>query len=283
MFKQLALLALACVTSLAGAASTVAPEDQVSFVTVKYRDAAELQAIAAQFQHVIVDKKLKSVSTEAAGRDIAALRGAGLSVNVDTVATAKLRSIEEALTRTGSLKSIPGYACYRTVEETHSTMVTLATSYPNLAQVSDLGPSFEKSRNSALGYTMKVLKLTNAATNASIPDKPNMVLLSAIHAREYTTAELMTRFGEWLVQNHGTDPEATWLLDNYRFHLVLQANPDGRKKAETGLSGARTPTTRSAAAAAVPTASISTAIFLTTGAPSPVVRARIRASTPIVA
>lgn len=236
MLKQLLLLALALVGSHARAASTQAPEDQISFVTVKYHDAAELQAIASQFQHVIVDKKTKSISTEAAGSDIAALRGAGLRVSIDTVATAKLRSIEAALARTGSLKSIPGYACYRTVEETHSTMATLASSYPNLAQVADLGPSFEKSRNSALGYTMKVLKLTNAATNASIPNKPNMVLLGAIHAREYTTAELMTRFGEWLVQNHGTNAEATWLLDNYRFHLVLQTNPDGRKKAETGLS-----------------------------------------------
>ena len=70
----------------------------------------------------------------------------------------------------------------------------------------------------------------------TIPNKPNMVVLAAIHAREYTTAELVTRFAEWLVNGYGTDPEATWLLDNFRFHFLLQANPDGRKKAESGMS-----------------------------------------------
>ena len=56
------------------------------------------------------------------------------------------------------------------------------------------------------------------------------------HAREYTTAELVTRFAEWLANGYGTDAEATWLLDNFRFHFLLQSNPDGRKRAESGIS-----------------------------------------------
>ena len=66
--------------------------------------------------------------------------------------------------------------------------------------------------------------------------------MSAIHAREYATAELITRFAEYLVENYGTDPDITWLLDYNEIHLLLQANPDGRKHAETGIYGARTPT-----------------------------------------
>ena len=52
--------------------------------------------------------------------------------------------------------------------------------------------------------------------------------------REYTTAELVTRFAEYLVTNHGIDPDATWLLDEHEIHLLLQTNPDGRRLAETG-------------------------------------------------
>ena len=44
----------------------------------------------------------------------------------------------------------------------------------------------------------------------------------------------MTRFAEYLVNNYGTDPDATWFLDHQEVHLVLHANPDGRKHAETG-------------------------------------------------
>ena len=60
--------------------------------------------------------------------------------------------------------------------------------------------------------------------------------MSAIHAREYTTAETNTRFAEYLVNNYGTDPDATWLLDYNEIHLLLQSNPDGRKMAEGGDS-----------------------------------------------
>jgi hypothetical protein len=81
---------------------------------------------------------------------------------------------------------------------------------------------------------MKVLRLTNSAIPD--PDKPKIFLTGALHAREYATAELVTRFAEYLVDNYGTDADATWMLDHHEIHIMLQTNPDGRKKAETGLS-----------------------------------------------
>ena len=64
---------------------------------------------------------------------------------------------------------------------------------------------------------------------------------SAIHAREYTTAELTTRFAEHLVNNYNVDADITWLLDHFELHLVPQANPDGRKIAgiRIGQNGQR--------------------------------------------
>jgi len=40
---------------------------------------------------------------------------------------------------------------------------------------------------------------------------------------------------EYLVNSYGIDADATWLLNYHEIHLMLQTNPDGRKKAETGL------------------------------------------------
>ncbi len=59
---------------------------------------------------------------------------------------------------------------------------------------------------------------------------------SGVHAREYANAELVTRFAEWLLTSYGNNADATWLIDHHEIHLMLQANPDGRKQAETGLS-----------------------------------------------
>lgn len=234
-FPRVCRLTAALSLLLAGGAAAAADELPV-FVTAKYGDKAQLQKIASRFQHLIVDREAKTVRVEAMPADVDALRRAGFEVEIDGPATARLQRLQTALQRAGGvgIRSIPGFTCYRTVEETYATMDELAQTRPGLAEVLDIGPSWEKSQDPGAGYTMKVLKLTNQATDATLPDKPDMVLFGSIHAREYTPAETVTRFGEWLANGYGTDDEATWLLDNFRFHLVLQANPDGRKRAEVG-------------------------------------------------
>ena len=59
--------------------------------------------------------------------------------------------------------------------------------------------------------------------------------MAAIHARELATAELATRFAEYLLSQYNLDADITWLLDNFKIVIVPMTNPDGRKKAETGL------------------------------------------------
>jgi hypothetical protein len=235
--------------------------DRLVFVTAHWRDRAQLQQIAGHFQHLIVDEQAHTARTEASYDDLQTLRRLGVRVEIDEASTDRMRRGEAAMAQRESLvqqqlspqgkltqqglsavklnaeSSIPGYACYRTVEETYSTMNLLASRRPTLASVIDIGPSWVyNNTGGAAGYRMRVLRLNNSATDAWQPNKPNMVLLGAIHAREYTTAELLTRFAEWLVNGYGVDSEATWLLDTFRFHFILQANPDGRKKAESGLS-----------------------------------------------
>ena len=235
--------------------------DRLVIVTVHWRDRAQLQQIAGRFQHLAIDGRTHTARTEASAGDLAMLRHMGVRVEIDDADTARMRNAEAAmaqratiarrhLTPAGTMtaagmratqitaqNSIPGYACYRTVEETYATMDLLAQAKPSLAKVVDIGPSWTYTKTGgAQGYRLRALRLTNAATDAAIPDKPRMVVIAAIHAREYTTAELATRFAEWLANGYGSDPEATWLLDNFRFDLILQANPDGRKKAESGIS-----------------------------------------------
>ena len=38
------------------------------------------------------------------------------------------------------------------------------------------------------------------------------------------------------MSGYGINADATWLLDHHEVHLLLHANPDGRKRAEAGLS-----------------------------------------------
>jgi carboxypeptidase T len=145
---------------------------------------------------------------------------------------AESRRFGTASTADVGVMSIPNYACYETVEETFAAAQGFATSFPNLASWIDIGDSWQKKQGSG-GYDMRVLKLTN---NAIAGTKPKLFINSAIHAREYTTAPLVLEFARWLVNGHGNNADATWILDHHEVHLLLQANPDGRKKAEGGLS-----------------------------------------------
>jgi carboxypeptidase T len=223
------LLAGAVVLAL-GMGQALAAGTPPQVVDVYTRDSALIAQMAERFSHMRVNKAKGVVMVEAGKAELEWLQAQDVRLQLNKQATEAL----QAQSSGRAIKSIPGFACYRTVEETQASMDALIAAHPSLASKTDIGDSWEKvTPGGNAGYDLTVLKLTNSA----IPGpKPKMFAMTAIHAREYTTAELNTRFAEWLVNNYGSDPEATWLLDNNEFHLLLQANPDGRKKAETGLS-----------------------------------------------
>ena len=151
------------------------------------------------------------------------------------------------------------FPCYRTVEETYSTAVDIASNYPDLATWTDIGNSWEKENLPSGGYAIFALRLTAHISNVDLGTKPVFFANCAIHAREYATAELCTRFAEKLVEGYNIDAgkknlhfllysmkahmvvahthtflDITALLDHHEIHLILITNPDGRKKAEAG-------------------------------------------------
>jgi murein tripeptide amidase MpaA len=145
---------------------------------------------------------------------------------------AETLSATEAVSATAATASIPGYSCYETVEETFAVAQGLATDNPTLATWFDIGDSWEKTNGSG-GWDLMVLKLTNSAVTGT---KPILFINTSIHAREYTTTPLALNFAKYLVNNHGVDADATWILDYHEVHFLLVTNPDGRKQAESGLS-----------------------------------------------
>ena len=236
------LMSAALLISLPGSLWAVeAPNHDCSITVVRagFSDRTQVEAYAAHDEpwEVHHDEGWMLVGVDA--ESLALLFELGFDVEIDERRTMEICSPAKRLP--DQIEGIPGYACYRTVEETFQTAEDLVTDYPNLASWIDAGDSWEKtSSGGAAGYDMQVLRLTNTDVPGTPPagftGKPRLFVTSAIHAREYTTAELMTRFAEYLVTNHGIDADATWLLDEHEIHLMLQTNPDGRKHAETGLS-----------------------------------------------
>jgi hypothetical protein len=226
-------LFLPLVTGGAGALSEVEIEDDLPtmLVRIHFDSAEELQGLADRLDIWEVDRSAGTALVLVTGRQRDGLAAAGWQVELDMARTAQMHAQVQAASG-ADVAAIPGYTCYRTVEETYASLAALAASKPNLATWTDIGDSWEKvTPGGKAGYDIMALKLTNSARPGP---KPKFLLMGAIHAREYTTAELATRFAEELVAKHNVDPDVTWLLDNFELHVIPQANPDGRKLAEAG-------------------------------------------------
>jgi len=200
-----------------------APED--SFVaSIAYRDAATLAFLAERLDIWEVDHSRGAVVALLRPDQADFVRSLGLVPVLDADLTAEVREF--------ALLGIPGSSCYRTVPETNAAMAAMAASNPAIARVSTLGPSWDKTKaGGPPGHDIQLLILGNH-TNSQ--PKFRFLLLGAIHAREYATAELALRFAEEIFSSYNTNPDATWLLDHAELHVIPVLNPDGRLFAESG-------------------------------------------------
>lgn len=200
-----------------------------------FPDLATGRKAAISFHANLIESAWKKgyLVLELDGNELAALHGFGFRITpAPDVVARRNRFLDQIDAGKNGVQSIPGFACYETVEETFAAAEGIAAAKPQLASWIDVGDSWNKTQGLA-GYDLKVLKLSNSAVAGP---KPKLFVNAAIHAREYTTAPLVLSFARWLADGYGVDADATWILDHHEVHLLLQTNPDGRKKAEAGLS-----------------------------------------------
>ena len=172
-----------------------------------------LQEIVDDFDYLDPDFDGMFISVLVDAKDLKELEQRyGSRVSVDTEATAELRasiakvqspdiSISE-----GPYAKINGFPCYRTVEGAYATGQDIADAYSTIAEWKAIGKSFQ-------GRDINVLKLTNKSNG--ITNKPVLFMSCAVHAREYTTAEFCTRFGEMLVEKYDYDAGKSFIFGCY--------------------------------------------------------------------
>jgi len=101
-----------------------------------------------------------------------------------------------------------------------SELQNIATNYPNIANLYNLGES-------VLGRTIWGLKITD---NPDIEEnEPEVRICGAHHGNEYMSVELPLMLAWLLVQNYTIDPYITDLIDNREIWIIPLVNPDGRE------------------------------------------------------
>jgi len=111
---------------------------------------------------------------------------------------------------------LPGFfEDFRTYDEYVTFLNNLAATYPDLAQVVNLGVSIE-------GRDLLAVRITGPGT-----DKPGILNHGCQHAREWLTPPIIAYAAEYLLTNYQTDATVTALVDNVEWFFMPIMNPDG--------------------------------------------------------
>src|SRR5262245_26947009 len=156
------LLAVAVPLPLAAAATAPPPGDGPWVVRAAFTDRDQVNRLAADREpwEVNYAEHYLVIDVDRAGWQ--ALVDLGFAPTVDEERTQRM--LHPAQRLPGQTESIPGFPCYRTVEETYASAQALATNFPNLATWTDIGDSWDKiTPGGAPGYDIMVLKLKNSA------------------------------------------------------------------------------------------------------------------------
>ncbi|MEW5922583.1 MAG: M14 family zinc carboxypeptidase [Candidatus Zixiibacteriota bacterium] len=142
--------------------------------------------------------------------EIAELRTLGLKVDVvhdDVTEFYRSRFADKEYTGFLSLSSI------------ESELMFMKYLYPDLiTDKISIGTTFE-------GRNIYAVKISD---NPDVDeDEPEVLFTGAIHAREGITPLVNLNFMLYLLENYGTDPEATYLIDNREMWFIPVVNPDG--------------------------------------------------------
>jgi len=108
---------------------------------------------------------------------------------------------------------------YYTYEEILAELDSMQLLYPNLITIKDSIGSSNESR------TIWAVKISD---NPNIDeDEPELLYTSLHHAREPESMMTVIYFMYYLLENYGSDPEATYIIDNRELHFIPVINPDG--------------------------------------------------------
>lgn len=108
---------------------------------------------------------------------------------------------------------------YHTFAEIQSAMDSIHNDHPAIAGAKfSIGSTLE-------GRAQWVMKISSSPNSDN--GMPEVFFNSMIHCREPEGMEALLYFMNWLTNNYGTDPMATYLVNNRQIYFLPCVNPDG--------------------------------------------------------
>ena len=192
-------------------------------VELKGKSRAELdQFYKLGLDITAVNRAEKSVNLLVNEEDLAQLSASGFKAEI---LLADADAFARSLRRSGYLEH------FHTYDQMLQEMREIESQFPNIAKMEDIGDSYEKVIDRG-GYDIWAIKISDNV--AQVEAEPEVLFMANMHAREIITPEIIMYFLHTLIDNYGTDPYITYLVNHRQIYLIPTFNPDGHEYVFSG-------------------------------------------------
>ena len=223
VLSAMALVGAAAVTAApAGAAPQSSPGGVDLEVYEGEVDAAGIETmreLGLDADNFIVDDTAGgNVEVEAvlSDRQAAKLRAKGVDLEVKEINGVAASEVLEQQAQQGW----DAFRPYGTPGGIKDEILATAAAFPGLTKLVVLGETVN-------GQEILALKVTKDATKLKDGKRPAVLYASAQHAREWITPEMTRRLMHYYLDNYGSDPEITEIVDTTELWFIPVLNPDG--------------------------------------------------------
>ena len=186
--------------------------------TVNPEQLEELRKVGVDAQDITKesdgrDTKVETVLTE---RQAARLASKGVKLAIKRI---QGKTSSQVLRE----QAAAGWTAYRSYSEPggiRDEINAVAARYPRLTKVVTIGKTVQ-------GKPILAVKVTRNAKQIADGSRPSTAYVSAQHAREWITVEMTRRLLHHVLDNYGSDPTITRLVNRTELWFVPVANPDG--------------------------------------------------------
>ena len=198
------------------------PSDRDNFEvyagTVTPKQLEELRRVGVDAEDITTEAngsatKVETVLTE---RQAARLASKGVKLEVKRIGG-------KAASQVLREQAAAGWTAYRSYSEPggiRDEIAAVAARYPRLTKVVTIGRTVQ-------GKPILAIKVTKNAKQTADGSRPSTAYVGAQHAREWITVEMTRRLLHHVVDNYGTDPTITKLVNKTELWFIPVANPDG--------------------------------------------------------
>jgi carboxypeptidase T len=197
---------------LAATAGAVHPDEATIQARIEFRSESEWNEFLGLLPDIDIMKSKPGVGVTiiTSPAEVEELRGMGFDVIVE---------IPDLPAYYSAQRMREDYGDYHTWSEMVAELDAIHAAYPSITTDKISIGTTEQGRDL---WAMKI------SDNPGVDEPEPEVLFDALHhAREPITVEVVLNYMHWLCENYGTDPEATYLVDNREIWFIPVVNPDG--------------------------------------------------------